>query len=113
MPGVTRDRIEVETSWLDKDFKLVDFLFRYIGIDIVKNIIYISAMQCTYWKNLNITKLIKFIYTRDSIDVYFTYKNDKYIITDTAGIRKKSVMFKDTIEKYGYYRSLILHLLHV
>ena len=44
--------------------------------------------------------------TRDSIDVYFTYKNDKYIITDTAGIRKKSVMFKDTIEKYGYYRSI-------
>ena len=43
--------------------------------------------------------------TRDSVDVYFTYKNDKYIITDTAGIRKKSVMFKDTIEKYGYYRS--------
>ncbi len=44
--------------------------------------------------------------TRDSVDVYFTYKNDKYIITDTAGIRKKSVMFKDTIEKYGYYRSM-------
>ena len=44
--------------------------------------------------------------TRDSVDVYFTYKNDKYIITDTAGIRKKSVMFKDTIEKYGYYRSI-------
>ena len=43
--------------------------------------------------------------TRDSVDVYFTYKNDKYIITDTAGIRKKSIMFKDTIEKYGYYRS--------
>lgn len=44
--------------------------------------------------------------TRDSVDVYFTYKNDNYIITDTAGIRKKSVMFKDTIEKYGYYRSI-------
>lgn len=44
--------------------------------------------------------------TRDSIDAYFTYKNDQYIITDTAGIRKKSVMFKDTIEKYGYYRSI-------
>lgn len=44
--------------------------------------------------------------TRDSVDVYFTYKSDKYIITDTAGIRKKSVMFKDTIEKYGYYRSM-------
>lgn len=44
--------------------------------------------------------------TRDSVDVYFTYKNDKYVITDTAGIRKKSVMLKDTIEKYGYYRSI-------
>ena len=44
--------------------------------------------------------------TRDSVDVYFSYKNDDYLITDTAGIRKKSVMFKDTIEKYGYYRSI-------
>jgi len=44
--------------------------------------------------------------TRDSIDVEFKYKNVDYILTDTAGIRKKSVMFKDLIERFGYYRSI-------
>ncbi len=44
--------------------------------------------------------------TRDSIDTEFEYNNTKYLLTDTAGIRKKSVMFKDPIEKYGYYRSM-------
>ncbi|MGA1845700.1 ribosome biogenesis GTPase Der [Deferribacter abyssi] len=43
--------------------------------------------------------------TRDSVDTFFEYKGQKYILIDTAGLRKKSVMFKDRIEKYGYYRS--------
>jgi len=43
--------------------------------------------------------------TRDAVDSYFEYDGDKYILIDTAGIRKKSVMFKDKIEKYGYYRA--------
>lgn len=43
--------------------------------------------------------------TRDSVDVLFNYDGSDYLLTDTAGIRKKSVMFKDTIEKYGYYRA--------
>ena len=44
--------------------------------------------------------------TRDAIDAAFEYEGDKYLLTDTAGIRKKSVMFKDPIEKLGYYRSI-------
>ncbi len=44
--------------------------------------------------------------TRDSIDTLFEYDNIKYLLTDTAGIRKKSVMFKDPIEKIGYFRSM-------
>jgi GTP-binding protein len=43
--------------------------------------------------------------TRDSVDTEFEYKGVKYNLIDTAGIRKKSVMFKDKVEKYGYYRS--------
>jgi len=43
--------------------------------------------------------------TRDAVDTYFEWNGEKYILIDTAGIRKKSVMFKDKIEKYGYYRA--------
>ncbi|MGA1861609.1 ribosome biogenesis GTPase Der [Deferribacter thermophilus] len=43
--------------------------------------------------------------TRDSVDVFFNFNSQQYVLIDTAGIRKKSVMFKDRIEKYGYYRS--------
>jgi len=43
--------------------------------------------------------------TRDAVDTEFEYKNIKYNLIDIAGIRKKSVMFKDKVEKYGYYRS--------
>ncbi|MCX8083640.1 MAG: ribosome biogenesis GTPase Der [Calditerrivibrio sp.] len=43
--------------------------------------------------------------TRDAVDSYFEYQGKKYTLIDTAGIRKKSVMFKDRIEKYGYYRA--------
>lgn len=44
--------------------------------------------------------------TRDSVDTLFEYDGKEYLLTDTAGIRKKSVMFKDPIEKFGYYRSI-------
>jgi GTP-binding protein len=42
--------------------------------------------------------------TRDAVDTLFELDDEKYVLIDTAGIRKKSVMFKDKIEKYGYYR---------
>lgn len=223
MPGVTRDRIEVETTWLDKEFKLVDTAGFDLQEDILKKemqeqffkaleeadflILVVDASQglhaldeivCDMLRKSgkkfaiavnkadsskreqainefyklgnveifpisalhgrNVDDLLDYVYqyvpdntveedesseeeyiniavcgrpnvgkssllnawlgeervivtplagtTRDSVDVYFKYKNDKYIITDTAGIRKKSVMFKDTIEKYGYYRSI-------
>jgi GTP-binding protein len=44
--------------------------------------------------------------TRDSVNIDFQFKDQKYTLIDTAGIRKKSVMFKDKIEKYGYYRGI-------
>ncbi len=44
--------------------------------------------------------------TRDSIDTRFELDGEKYLLIDTAGIRKKSVMFKDPVEKIGYYRSM-------
>lgn len=44
--------------------------------------------------------------TRDSVDTSFEYEGQKYLLIDTAGIRKKSVMFKDPIEKIGYYKSM-------
>jgi len=44
--------------------------------------------------------------TRDSVNIDFQFKDQKYILIDTAGIRKKSVMFKDKVEKYGYYRGI-------
>ena len=43
--------------------------------------------------------------TRDAIDIFFEYKNSKFILVDTAGIRKRSVMFKDRIDRFSYYRS--------
>ena len=214
MPGVTRDRIEVETSWLGKKFKLVDTLkkemqeqffkaletadFLILVVDAAEGLHALDEIVCDMLRKVgkpfviavnkadsnareqavnefyklgdvelfpisalhgkNVDDVLDYIAdyipdeqeceedtededeaikiavigrpnvgkssllnawlgedrvivtplagtTRDSVDVYFTYKNDKYIITDTAGIRKKSVMFKDTIEKYGYYRS--------
>lgn len=42
--------------------------------------------------------------TRDAVDTFFEYEGEEYVLIDTAGIRKKSVMFKDKIEKYGYFR---------
>ncbi|AEI15643.1 GTP-binding protein engA [Flexistipes sinusarabici DSM 4947] len=44
--------------------------------------------------------------TRDAVDTYFTFESKNYVLTDTAGIRKKSVMFKDAVEKIGYYRGM-------
>jgi GTP-binding protein len=43
--------------------------------------------------------------TRDSIDSYFKYKNRKYRIIDTAGIRRKSKI-DDAIEYYSVLRAI-------
>jgi GTP-binding protein len=42
--------------------------------------------------------------TRDAVDTFFEFEGKKYVLIDTAGIRKKKIMFKDKIEKYGYFR---------
>lgn len=42
--------------------------------------------------------------TRDAVDTFFETEGEKYVLIDTAGIRKKKIMFKDKIEKYGYFR---------
>ncbi len=43
--------------------------------------------------------------TRDAIDTEFTYNKCKYILIDTAGLRKKGRIF-ETVEKYSLIRSM-------
>jgi GTP-binding protein len=43
--------------------------------------------------------------TRDSIDTPFTFNGKKYILIDTAGVRKKS-RIKETTERYSVIRTL-------
>ncbi|ATZ17443.1 GTP-binding protein EngA [Williamsoniiplasma luminosum] len=43
--------------------------------------------------------------TLDSVDTQVQYNNKKYVLIDTAGIRKKGKIY-DGIEKYSYLRSL-------
>lgn len=44
--------------------------------------------------------------TRDAIDTYFENKQGRYVLIDTAGIRRKSKV-KESIEKYSVMRSLL------
>ena len=43
--------------------------------------------------------------TRDAIDTPFTYHNQKFIVIDTAGMRKKGKIY-ETVEKYSLLRSM-------
>ncbi|MDZ7262652.1 MAG: ribosome biogenesis GTPase Der [candidate division KSB1 bacterium] len=43
--------------------------------------------------------------TRDSIDTLFTYQGQKYLLIDTAGLRKRS-RIKEAVEYYSVVRSL-------
>ncbi|HAS73064.1 MAG TPA: ribosome biogenesis GTPase Der [Clostridiales bacterium UBA8960] len=43
--------------------------------------------------------------TRDAIDTPFTYEGQKYVLIDTAGLRRKSKV-NETIEKYSVLRTL-------
>ena len=43
--------------------------------------------------------------TRDSIDTEFNYNNEKYVVIDTAGMRKKGKIY-ESVEKYSLLRSL-------
>ena len=43
--------------------------------------------------------------TRDAIDTEFNYNQDKYVVIDTAGMRKKGKVYEN-IEKYSLLRSL-------
>ena len=43
--------------------------------------------------------------TRDSIDTEFNYNNEKYVVIDTAGMRKKGRIY-ESVEKYSFLRSL-------
>ena len=43
--------------------------------------------------------------TRDAVDTEFKYNNEKYIVIDTAGMRKKGKVYEN-IEKYSLLRSL-------
>lgn len=43
--------------------------------------------------------------TRDAIDTYFNYKDDRYVFIDTAGLRRKRSIYED-IERYSVVRTL-------
>ena len=43
--------------------------------------------------------------TRDAIDTPFTYHNEKFVVIDTAGMRKKGKVY-ETVEKYSLLRSM-------
>ena len=43
--------------------------------------------------------------TRDAIDTYFTYENDKYVFIDTAGLRRKRSIYEN-VERYSVVRTL-------
>lgn len=43
--------------------------------------------------------------TRDAIDTPFTYHNQKFVVIDTAGMRKKGKVY-ETVEKYSLLRSM-------
>ena len=45
--------------------------------------------------------------TRDAIDTEFENENGKYVLIDTAGVRKKSKI-KESIEKFSIMRTLLL-----
>lgn len=44
--------------------------------------------------------------TRDSVDVPFNYNNKKYILIDTAGMRRKRSIEDETVERYSIFRTL-------
>lgn len=44
--------------------------------------------------------------TRDAIDTPFTYQGQKYVIIDTAGMRRKRTIPDDSVEQYSVMRSL-------
>jgi GTP-binding protein len=43
--------------------------------------------------------------TRDSIDSYFTYKDNRYVFVDTAGLRRKRSIYEN-VERYSVVRTL-------
>ena len=43
--------------------------------------------------------------TRDTVDTPFTYEKEKFVVIDTAGMRKKGKVY-ETIEKYSLLRSM-------
>jgi len=44
--------------------------------------------------------------TRDAIDVPFNYNKKKYMIIDTAGMRKKRSIEDETVERYSIFRTI-------
>ena len=44
--------------------------------------------------------------TRDSVDVPFNYNKKKYLLIDTAGMRRKRSIEDETVERYSIFRTL-------
>lgn len=44
--------------------------------------------------------------TRDAVDIPFNYNKQKYVLIDTAGLRRKRSIEDETVEKYSVFRTL-------
>jgi len=44
--------------------------------------------------------------TRDAVDVPFNYNKQKYVVIDTAGMRRKRSIEDETVERYSIFRTL-------
>jgi len=45
--------------------------------------------------------------TRDLISLSYRFKNENFLLIDTAGLRKKNVMTKDPIERASMYKTMM------
>ena len=134
-PGVTRDRIYAETNWRGRKFTLVDtggiepesediILSQMreqanLAISMADVIIFLTDIRQGVTAAdreiaLMLKKSGKHIVlvcniagtTRDAIDSPFENEHGKYVLIDTAGIRKKAKV-NESIEKYSVQRSLL------
>ena len=44
--------------------------------------------------------------TRDAVDIPFNYNKQKYVLVDTAGLRRKRSIEDETVEKYSVFRTI-------
>ena len=122
-PGVTRDRIYAEVTWLDKEFTMIDTG----GIEPDSKDIILSQMREQAQIAIDTADVIVFITdvrqglvdagenrvivsdvagtTRDAIDTAIKYHGKEYVFIDTAGLRRKNKI-KEELERYSIIRTV-------